>query len=162
MEPAQWMQLWDLRKWVSLWFGLAMLLFALLVDLRARHSRQDFAFWLYLFGVLAFWGGLSLMKSDSELSKFLYFCINLLLIGVGAVLARRVFVVFGGLGAAGYLGHLAYDVFADSWLFPVALTAIGLGVIWLGILWQRYEPVITARLRAPLPAELRELLAQRR
>lgn len=161
-DPAQWVQLWDLRKWVSLWFGLAMLLFALLVDLRARHSRQDFAFWLYLFGVLAFWGGLSLMKSDSELTKLLYFAINLLLIGVGAVLARRVFVVFGGLGAAGYLGHLAYDVFEDSWLFPVALTAIGLGVIWLGILWQRHEPAITARLRAPLPAELRELLAQRR
>ena len=153
--------LWDVRRWVSLWFGLAMILFALFVDLRARHSRQDFAFWLYLFGVLTFWGGLSLMESDSELSKFIYFCINLLLIGVGAMLSRRVFAVFGGLGAAGYLGHLAYEVFEDSWLFPFALTAIGLGVIWLGILWQRHEAVLAARLRGLLPAELRELIEQR-
>jgi hypothetical protein len=157
----QWQQLWELRKWVSLWFGLAMTLFALYVDLRARHSRQDFAFWLYLFGVLTFWGGLSAMDSDSELSKFLYFCINLLLIGIGAMLARRVFAVFGGLGAAGYLGHLAYEVFEDSWLFPFALTAIGLGVIWLGILWQRHETALAARLRGMLPGELRELIEQR-
>lgn len=158
---AQWLILWDLRKWVSLWFGLAMILFALFVDLRARRSRDDFAFWLYLFGVLAFWGGLSLMRSDSELSKFAYFCINLLMIGAGAVLARRVFAVFGGLGAAGYLGHLAYDVFKDSLWFPFVLTLIGLGVIWLGILWQRHEAVLSARLRALLPADLRELLEQR-
>lgn len=153
--------LWDTRRWVSLWFGLAMILFALFVDLRARRSRQDFAFWLYLFGVLAFWGGLSLMQSESELSRFAYFCINVLMIGVGAMLARRVFVVFGGLGAAGYLGHLAYDVFEDSWLFPFALTAIGLAVIWLGILWQRHEAALGTRLRALLPGELRELIEQR-
>ena len=157
----QWQHLWELRKWVSLWFGLAMILFALFVDLRARRSRLDFAFWLYLFGVLAFWGGLSLMKSDSELSKFLYLCINLLMIGTGAVLGRRVFVVFGGLGAAGYLGHLAYDVFKDSWLFPFALTAIGLAVIWLGILWQRHEATLAARLRGLLPLPLQELIAGR-
>ncbi len=160
-EAEQWQAYWDLRKWVSLWFGLAMVLFALLVDLRARHGRQDFAFWLYLFGVLAFWGGLSLMDSDSELSKFLYCCINLLLIGVGAILDRRVFVVFGGLGVAGYLGHLAYEVFEDSLLFPFVLTLIGLAVIFLGVMWQRHEADITRRLRVLLPAELRELLNNR-
>lgn len=160
-DHQEWQTYWDFRKWVSLWFGLAMVLFALFVDLRARHGRQDFAFWLYLFGVLAFWGGLSLMDSDSELGKFLYCCINLLLIGVGATLARRVFVVLGGLGVAGYLGHLAYDVFEDSLLFPFVLTLIGLAVIWLGVMWQRHETDITRRLRTLLPAELRELLESR-
>src|SRR5687768_14143968 len=56
---------WELRKTVSAWFGLAMILLASWVDLRSRFSR-DYAFWLYLFGVLAFWGGLSLMNSGSE------------------------------------------------------------------------------------------------
>ncbi|NIS64150.1 MAG: DUF2157 domain-containing protein, partial [Gemmatimonadales bacterium] len=65
-----------------------------------------------------FWGGLSSMESDSELSKFLYLCINLVMIAVGATLSRRVFAVFGGLGVAGYLGHLAYNVFKDSLMFP--------------------------------------------
>lgn len=147
---------WTLRKLVSLWFGLLMVLLALWVDIRSRHS-QDYAFWLYLFGALAFWGGLSSLHSDSELSKFFYLCINLGMILVGTLLSRRVFAVLGGLGATGYLGHLAYEVFRDSMIFPFALTAIGLGVIWLGILWQRHERRLGDRLSRLLPVALREL-----
>ena len=160
-DDRQWQDYWDFRTWVSLWFGLAMLLFALLVDLRSRQAREDYAFWLYLFGVLTFWGGLSLMDSDSEVSRLIYCCINLLLIGIGATLGRRVFVVLGGLGVAGYLGHLAHDVFEDSLLFPFVLTAIGLAVILLGVLWQRHEADITRRLRSRLPTQFRELLDDR-
>lgn len=148
------------QQWVSLWFGLAMLLLALWVDLRSRSGR-DYAFWLYLFGTLAFWGGLSLIGSSSELNKFLYLCINLLMILVSAVLARRVLAVCGALGCAGYLGHLAHQVFRDSLLFPFVLTLIGLAVIWLGIQWQQHEAAVTSRLRARLPAELQALLARR-
>jgi len=151
---------WEIRKWVSLWFGLAMVLFAFWVDMRSRASR-DYAFWLYLFGVLAFWGGLSLMRSDSELNKFLYCMINVLMVLTSAVLGRRVFAVFGGLGIAGYLGHLSYRVFQDSLVFPVALTAIGIGIVWLGVLWQRREAVWSARVQAFVPGELRELLEAR-
>ena len=151
---------WELRKLVSLWFGLLMVLLAFWVDIRTR-SAKDYAFWLYLFGATAFWGGLSMMNSDSELGKFLYLCINLVMIMVGAVLSRRVFAVFGGLGAAGYLGHLAYDVFEDSVLFPFALTAIGLGVIYAGIVWQRHEATITHALRGLLPAPLAALMERR-
>src|SRR5207247_730974 len=92
---------WEIRKFISLWFGLAMVLVAFWVDLRSRLSR-DYAFWLYLFGVLAFWGGLSLMKSGSELGKLGYCGINVAMILLGAVIGRRVFAVFGGLGVAGY------------------------------------------------------------
>jgi hypothetical protein len=151
---------WEARKLVSLWFGLLMVLLAFWVDIRARFEK-DFAFWLYLFGVLAFWGGLSLMNSDSELGRFMYLCINVALIVVGAVLSRRVFAVFGGLGIASYLGYLAYRVFSDSLLFPFVLTVIGLAIIYLGILWQRHEAKLSAGLRASLPGALRELIEQR-
>ena len=153
---------WELRRLVSLCFGLSIVLLAFWVDIRSRHG-QDYAFWLYLFGVLAFWGGLSLTHSDSEPGKLLYLCINLLMIAVGAMLSRRVFAVFGGLGTAGYLAHLAYDVFKDSMMFPFVLTAIGLGVIYLGVVWQRREAAISTRLRAllPLPLPLRELIESR-
>lgn len=151
---------WELRKFVSLWFGLLMVLLAFWVDVRTRHEK-DYPFWLYLFGVLAFWCGLSLTNSDSELNKFIYLCINLLMIALGAMLSRRVFAVVGGLGSAGYLGHLAHQVFKDSMVFPFVLTAIGLGVIYLGILWQRHEQAISARLRALLPEQLRELVENR-
>jgi hypothetical protein len=150
-----------LRKMVSLWFGLAMLLLALWTDVRSRRGK-DFAFWLYLFGLLAFWGGLSLMRSDSQFDKFVYLCINLLLIAAGAVLSRRMFVVFGGLGTAAYLGDLSYGLFKDSMVFPFALTAIGLGLVLLGILWQRYEARITEGLLGLLPVPARTFLMQRR
>lgn len=148
---------WELRKLVSLWFGLLLLLLAFWVDLRSQR-RQDFAFWLYLFGVLAFWGGLSMSESDSQWNKFLYFCINLGMIAVGAALGRRVFVIFGGLGAAGYLGYLSYRVFQDSLLFPLVLTVIGLAVVYAGILWQRHEAALSQRLRGRLPLAVRTML----
>lgn len=151
---------WELRKLVSLWFGLLIVLLAFWVDVRTRHDK-DYAFWLYLFGVIAFWGGLSMMHSDSELNKFIYLCINLAMIAVGAMLSRRVFAVFGGLGAAGYLGHLAYDVFKDSMMFPFVLTVIGLGVIFLGVIWQRHEKAISSKLRELLPLPVKELIEKR-
>ncbi len=151
---------WELRKLVSLWFGLLIVLLAFWVDVRSRYEK-DFAFWLYLFGVTAFWCGLSMMRSDSELSKFFYLCINLAMIIVGAILSRRVFAVFGGLGAAGYLGHLAYDVFKDSMMFPFVLTIIGLGVIYVGVIWQRHEEALSNKLRRLLPLPMRELIERR-
>jgi hypothetical protein len=151
---------WQLRKMVSLWFGALMLALAFWVDVRTRHGR-DFAFWLYLFGALTFWCGLTLLYPEGELGRFGYLCLNLAFIAVGAVLGRRIFAVLGGLGAAGYVGHLAYDVFEDSVLFPFVLTALGLGVVLLGIQWQRHEESITRRLRGFLPGPIRELVENR-
>jgi hypothetical protein len=151
---------WTLREFVSLWFGLLIVLLAFWVDIRARHDKDN-AFWLYLFGVMAFWGGLSMMHSDSELNKFVYLCINLIMIAIGAILSRRVFTVFGGLGVVVYLGHLAYGVFKDSMMFPFVLTIIGLGVIYLGIIWQRHEEIISNNLRTLLPLPIRELIERR-
>src|SRR5215469_4514072 len=152
---------WQLRKLVSVYFGLAMILLAFWVDLRSRASAGDYAFWLYLFGLLTFWGGLTAMDSDSELSKLAYCGINVLMILIGAVLGRRVFAVFGGLGVAFYLGHLSWRVFKDSLVFPFALSLIGLAIIWLGVVWQRREAQLTASLRAFLPGPLRELIEAR-
>jgi hypothetical protein len=153
---------WDfeLRKTVSVWFGLAMLVLAFWVDLRSRFSR-DYAFWLYLFGVLTFWGGLSLMNSGSELGKLAYCGINVVMVLLGAVLGRRVFAVFGGLGIAGYLGHVSWSLFKDSLVFPFALSAIGLAIIWLGVLWQRNEARWAANLRGLVPQAVRELIEAR-
>jgi len=148
---------WELRLLISMYGGLLMIGLAFWVDIRSRFTA-DYAFWIYIFGVIAFWGGLTGQHSDDELSKFFYFCINLLMIGVGVLLIRRVFVIFGALGSCFYLGHLASDIFEDSFLFPIALTAIGLGIIFLGVFWQKHEKTITQKSRLFLPTPLRELL----
>ncbi|MFB9887739.1 hypothetical protein [Balneatrix alpica] len=152
-DAGNWELHWELRRWVSLYMGLLILLLALWIDLRNR-SQQDFSFWLYLFGLLAFWGALSSMESDSQLSKFIYFCLNVGLILFGALVVRRLFVVFGGLGSFGYLAYLAYDVFANSTLFPFILSGLGLGLVYLGVQWQRHEVALRQRLVSLLPANL--------
>jgi hypothetical protein len=143
---------WKFTRDVSLLFGIATCALAMWVDVRSRRSqdadaRQDFAFWLYLFGAIMFWGGLSLRDSDNEWGKLAYCLINLALIFGGAVIGRRVFTVLGAFGVAGYLGYLSHRVFQDSLLFPFALTLLGLGFVWLGVWWQRHEAAIHARLQ---------------
>lgn len=152
---------WELRSLVSMYTGLLMVALAFWVDIRSRH-QADYAFWLYIFGVIAFWCGLTFQNSDSEVAKFLYCCINLLMIGVGVLLVRRVFVVFGAIGCCTYLGHLAENVFEDSWLFPMALTAIGLSIVVLGVQWQKHEHKITYAARSLLPQPMQELLERTR
>lgn len=151
----------QLRSLVSLYFGLAMILLAFWVDLRSRHSA-DFAFWLYIFGVLTFWCGLSFQQSNSEWAKFLYFLTNLAMMLAGVILARRVFVVFAAMGCFYYFYHLADQVFKDSWLFPISLTLIGLAMVYLGILWQKHQDTISQRLRGYLPLAMQELLANKK
>jgi hypothetical protein len=150
---------WEFMRDMSLVFGIGTVAVALWVDVRSRLSmtaawRQDFAFWLYIFGTTMFWFGLSLNSSDSELNKFIYAMINLGLVLVGAAIGRRVFTVYGALGVALYLGHLSHEVFRDSLLFPLALTLLGLGVVALGVWWQRHEAAIAARLVRYVPVGL--------
>lgn len=153
---------WDYQfmRDVSLVFGLATIAMAMWVDVRTRLSRdvawrQDFAFWLYIFGAFMFWCALSLRDSNNEWGKFLYAALNVFLVFLGAAIGRRVFTVFGALGVAGYLGYLSHRVFQDSLLFPFALTLLGLGVVWLGVKWQRNEAAINAYLSRWVPAGLR-------
>lgn len=150
---------WNERLWVSLIFGLAVLLVSVVVD---RRTEEDYAFWMYLFGMLSFWGGLSLMNSGSEWAKFGYAILNGGLILLSVLLERRVFIVFGGLGVFGYLGHLSYRVFKDSALFPVALSLLGLSVISLGVLYQRHRVRLQEAALACVPNGLRWALPQRR
>ncbi|MBC3455197.1 DUF2157 domain-containing protein [Pseudomonas mosselii] len=146
---------WEQRRTVSLWFGLGLLLVFLVIDGR---TRRDYAFWGYLAGLAAFWGGLTLMDSGSEWGKALYCLINLGLMGLAVLLRRPVFMVFGAMGVAAYLGYLSYEVFADSLLFPVILTLIGLSVIGLGVLYQKRREALSEQLRAQLPERLLQLL----
>jgi hypothetical protein len=100
------------------------------------------------------------MDSTSEWGRLGYCAINVALILFGAVIGRRVYAVFGAIGVAMYLGYLASTLFPESLLLPFALSLIGLGVIGLGLVWQRHEVAWTAKLRAPLPPAWRALLAR--
>jgi hypothetical protein len=146
---------WNTRRTISLWFGLGLIAFAWAVDLRQRQA--DYAFWLHLAATLTFWGALTWRYSDSEMATALYALLNVGLLGLAVFLSRRVYAVFGVIGVALYLGHLAERVFKESLLFPFALSLIGVGLIGLGILYQRNAAAIGSAVGRALSAPLRRL-----
>jgi len=150
---------WEQRQWVSVWFGLAVLVVSYGID---RRTKQDFSFWLYLFGLMSFWGGLSSMDTGSQLDRLLYCLINVGLMLISVLLDRRVFVVFGSMGVFGYLGYLSWNVFQNSLLFPFALTALGLVLIALGIWYQRNQDWLRRSVVGIVPARLLWLLPSQR
>jgi hypothetical protein len=147
------------RAWVSALVGLIMLFVGYLVD---RRTRDDFAFWLYLFGMFAFWGGISTLDSGSEFARFLYLLLNVGLIALSVLLERRVFLVFGSLGVFGYLGYESWHTFQDSIAFPFALSGIGLLILFLGVKYARHRQQIDSRLNALVPDWLERRLPRAR
>jgi len=144
---------------VSLVSGLIVLVGAYLVD---RRTEEDYAFWGYLFGMFAFWGGLTMFEGRSELDWCIYGLINAGLIPLSVLLQRRVFVVFGAMGVFGYVGHLAWEIFEDSLLFPFALSTAGLAIIALGILYAKNRDRIEGTVVRAVPTGIRRVLPMER
>lgn len=133
---------WNANAWISVGVGLGTMLIGYGLDRTLRTPgqprSQDFAFWCFLFGLMAFWGGFTSMESTSEFNRALYLLLNIGLVGIALLLKRTVFLVFGAVGIHIYLGHLAYEVFKDSFLFPFALALLGLSLILITVLAQSY------------------------
>ncbi len=146
--------LYEERKIISMIFGGIILFGSYLMD---RRTKEDYAFWGYVFGALTFWGALSLMDSQNEFGKFIYFVINIIFILVSVILDRRVFIIFGVLGSLGYLGHLANRVFKDFLSFPLAITFLGLGIVYLGIKYQKNKSRIDMKIKEMIPPFILEL-----
>jgi hypothetical protein len=133
---------WNERCVIALVVGALTVSVAVAID---RRTREDFAFWLYLFGTMTLWGGLTAMEGGTALGKFIY-------------LRRRVFMVFGALGTMVYLTFLAQEVFKDSLLFPVVLSLVGIAVIALGVHLHRHAARYEAAFRKVIPEPIRAFL----
>jgi len=146
---------WETARQVSIVFGLGVLIVAFAVNIRQRSG--DFAFWLYLFGVLTFWGGVTAAAEGTAVQKALYCAMNVSFLFLAVYLGRRVFAVFGTIGIAIYLGDLAEKMFRNSLLFPFVLSLIGIGVIAAGLWYYRRQAAISAWFDGTLPKPLLRL-----
>ena len=144
------------REMVSMVFGIMMCLVAFFVNQKNRFhpSKEDFAFWLYVFGVMCFWGGLSMMDSGSLLGKFIYLGINIAMILCAAILQRRVFAVFGAIGMCMVLVDFAQRVFKDSIVFVLILSLAGFALMYAGVWWNKNQTRIVRRMGDYLPASI--------
>ena len=146
---------WTMRKYVSISFGLVMILVAFIID---KGKDMDYGKWLYIFGGISFWGGLTALNSSHEWSKFLYFFINVIMMCVGTLLGRRIFMIFGSVGCIGYIGHLAYAIFQDSAFFPIALAGFGLFVVFIGWFCHKNRVMIREKIFTVTPQAVIKIL----
>ncbi|MEJ7712972.1 MAG: hypothetical protein WKF84_24805 [Pyrinomonadaceae bacterium] len=118
-----------------------MLLIGYGLDRRLRTSEgprtEDYAFWCYLFGMFAFWGGLTFMNSSSEIKRLVYAIINCGLIGLAVKLKRTTFLVFGALGVHLYSGPSSLFCFQKLLLLSFRAGAARLSLILITVLMQR-------------------------
>jgi hypothetical protein len=133
---------------ISAAFGLGMMLIGFFAD---GEADQDFAFWFYLFGLLAFTGGLSLLGNGSQLGKAVYCLVHLVLIMLSIVLQRRAFLVFGAIGVFIYLANEAFGFFKNSYSFTFGLTILGILFIAAGVFYKRHEANLACRLARFVP-----------
>lgn len=143
------------RATFSMYFGLIVIALAIYMDFKHSDDKHDYAFWLYIFGVMTFWGGLSCQNSDSELSKFIYCLINLFMIMVSVFLDRRVFAIFGALGILGYLSYLAFNIFNHNLGFPIALIFLGLLIIFAATRWSQAEKKLVTLFYPYIPEKVK-------
>ena len=150
--------------WNYVWFGLACLVVAYWVDWKTSRSQEDYAFWIYLFGLIFFWLGMTFMSDGgpNKIDPLLYFVINLGLMLLSVLLQRRSFIVFGAIGVFYYLYYVFYKAFQNSLLFPLTLMVLGLLVIYAGIQYQRNEKAIEQLIVGKLPMSVRQILPRRR
>jgi hypothetical protein len=139
---------WRDRCMISVVFGVLMLLVSYWFD---RKTELDYSFWGYLFGLMTFTGGLSLLDSGSQWAKLGYCLIHVALIVISLVLQRRVFLVFGSLGVFGYLCNEAYTYFRNSVAFPFVLSFIGIVIIVGAMKFKKNERALQQKVAAWLP-----------
>ncbi|HEX9308685.1 MAG TPA: hypothetical protein VF894_14420 [Anaeromyxobacter sp.] len=145
---------WSQHALLSALLGLGALGAGVALD---RRTRRDHAGWLYFAGLVAFWGGLTTVHTDSVLSLLLGAAVNLALVGAAVALRRRLFAVFGAIGVAAVFGHVAEATLADA-LLPYAIGAIGIAVAGGALGYVRLAPLVERAAPALLPAPLRRLL----
>jgi hypothetical protein len=151
IEPAlygEWRMTWTDRATVSNIFGILMIGIAYFMDMK---FKEDYAFWMYLFGLIALSLGLSVFNNDTIFRFVLLGGVNILLILFSLFINRNVFLVFGAIGLTQFLARLSWVFFEGSVFFPFTLTIIGVLLILLGIYFQKNRERIQENVINKLP-----------
>lgn len=144
---------WGMRNFATSVFAILMLGFALKLD-NDKQDSEDYSHWLYIFGATMLWGViisiLAQFKLDNEFAYFLTAIFNFTYMFISILLKRKVFMVWGAIGFWTYLGHLAFQIFEDTPMFPIVLVIFGLLIISFGIYYSKNCKILEDKLRTGL------------
>ncbi|BDG04823.1 hypothetical protein [Anaeromyxobacter oryzae] len=145
---------WTQHALLSTLLGLAVLGTGFGLDGR---TRRDHAGWLYVAGLVSFWGGLTTAQSASRTSLVLYVTVQLWLLAAALLVRRRAFAIAGAIGLAGAAGRIA-DATLEPAALPVVFAAVAAALAGGAVLWIRHEARMSGAVIERLPRRVRRLL----
>ena len=113
----------------------------------AQAGRGDYAFALWLVGLVALFVSLAFWRTAGGWRHSLPFIASALVVA-SLLLRRRRHLVFGVIAAFTYLAYLAGEVFEDAAPFPIILAGLGLLLIVSTVWMQCRFPVLVERVGA--------------
>jgi hypothetical protein len=145
LDIAQFILAKEVRPWrymeeLTAAAGGGLVLLGIAMTLWGKKSQ---AFWFKLYGLASFQFGFTYIYfdsfGDSALFGLFYLLVFLGIIGVSLYFREVIFLVFGAIGTYIYITKLVFDTFRGTDYFPLLLGAIGVSIIVLTVLYQRYR-----------------------
>jgi len=114
--------------------------FILLGIALTRWGRKLHAFWFKLYGLLGLYIAFTALfvTSESILFGLLFLLVYLIMVGFSLRFREVIYLIFGAIGVYTYIIRLAFDTFQGTIYFPLLLGGIGISIIVLAVLSQRY------------------------
>jgi hypothetical protein len=135
---------WYVGPYYQCVVACAILAIAYAVE-RRQPADEDYAFWLYLGGVVMLFVAYVQVWPHIGRWRHALPLVAAALVTASLYLRRRTLLVAGGVAAFGYLGYLAFDVFRRVVALPITLATLGLLVIVSTVWMQRRFPALVDR-----------------
>ena len=114
--------------------------FILLGIALTRWERKLYAFWFKLYGLAGLYIGFTslFVQSEGVLLGLLFLLVYLIMVGFSLRFREVIYLIFGAIGVYTYIVRLVFDTFQGTVYFPLILGGIGISIIVLAVLYQRY------------------------
>ena len=105
------------------------------------RDKKRYTFWLKLYGLVGLQVGFTTLFSNSENALFglLFLAVYLIMIVFSIRFQEVIYLVFGVIGVYTYIIRLIFDYLEDTVYFPLVLGIIGISIVVLAVLYQRYR-----------------------
>jgi len=103
-------------------------------------GRKPYSFWFKLYGLVGLQVAFTtlFMESDSILFGLLFLLVYLIMVGFSLRFREVIYLIFGAIGFYIYITRLVFDTFEGTTYFPLLLGGIGISIVVLAVLYQRY------------------------
>ena len=104
------------------------------------RGKKLHTFWVKLYGLVGLQIAFTtlLIDSNSVFFGLLFFFVYLIMVGLSLRFQEIIYLVFGAIGIYTYFTNLVFDTFKGTVYFPLLLGGIGLSIVVLAVLYQRY------------------------